>query len=73
MLESDALNSARLYPASDAESVTVTVPVAAHILGVTRKAVYHMVRSGSLPCVRIGGYVRLRRDVLDAVTRGATA
>jgi excisionase family DNA binding protein len=47
------------------EKLTVTVPEAALLLGVSRMSAYAAVRDGSIPSLRIGRRVLVPRVALD--------
>lgn len=46
------------------EQVFLTVPEAAKILRLKRSTAYEYVRQGIIPSVRLGRFIRIRRDVV---------
>lgn len=53
------------------EQPLLSVPDAAHILGIKPTHLARLIRAGAFPCVRIGRWVRVRpSDVQHARTRG---
>lgn len=49
----------------------MTIPEAAAVLNITANHMYRLIRAGSVPCVHIGRYVRLRpADVERALENG---
>lgn len=47
------------------ERLTVTVTEAAEILGVSRTSAYELVRAGTLPSVRLGRRILIRRTTVE--------
>ena len=47
------------------EKLTITVPEAAQLLGVSRMTAYSAVREGTIPSLRIGRRVLVPRAALD--------
>ena len=53
------------------ERLTVTVTEAAEILGVSRTSAYELVRAGTLPAVRLGRRIVIRRTTLEELVGSA--
>ena len=53
------------------ERLTVTVTEAAEILGVSRTSAYELVRAGTLPSVRLGRRILIRRTTLEELVGSA--
>ncbi|NSW84494.1 MAG: helix-turn-helix domain-containing protein [Syntrophothermus sp.] len=47
------------------EQIFLTVPEAAKILRLKRSTAYEYVRQGIIPSVRLGRFIRIRRDVVE--------
>jgi excisionase family DNA binding protein len=47
------------------QRLTFTVPESAEILGISRTTTYELVRSGALPCVRLGRRILITRRTLE--------
>ena len=55
------------------EPLTVTVPEAAKLIGISRRHAYELVASGEIPSVRFGGAIRIPRARLLAMIEGQTS
>jgi excisionase family DNA binding protein len=53
------------------ERLTLSVPEAARLLGVSRMSAYSAVREGTIPSIRIGRRVLVPRAALDRLLDGA--
>lgn len=53
------------------QSLTVTVPEAARIVGISTSKAYEAVRSGQIPSIRIGVRIVISRARLEAFINGA--
>ena len=64
-------------PANDSthrlDSPLLTPAQAAQLLAVKPSWIYEAVRSGSLPCLRIGRHIRFTRPMLEEWLRGRAA
>jgi excisionase family DNA binding protein len=64
------LESQAVKPAPGAEARLLTVPEVAAQLQVAKSFVYELTRTGRLPCVRVGRYVRVDSRTVDAWLEG---
>jgi excisionase family DNA binding protein len=64
------LESQPMKPAPAAEARLLTVPEVASQLQVSKSFVYELTRTGRLPCVRVGRYVRVDSRTVDALLEG---
>ncbi len=55
------------------QTLTLTVPEAAKVLGISRALAYEAARTGDLPTVRFGRRLVVPRAALDRVLNGETA
>lgn len=55
------------------ERLTLSVPVAAAMVGIGRSTLYELVRSGDVRSVRLGKRIVIPITVIEAVLRGETA
>ena len=55
----------------DGERLTISVPEAAKLLGISRSAAYEAARSGELPAMRFGSSVRVPRVAIDRMVEAA--
>jgi excisionase family DNA binding protein len=55
----------------DPESLTLTVPEAARLLGINRNTAYLLAARGELPVLRLGGRVLVVRAALERMLAGA--
>jgi len=47
------------------QQIFLTVPEAAKILRLKRSTAYEYVRQGIIPSVRVGRFIRIRRDMIE--------
>jgi excisionase family DNA binding protein len=55
------------------EKLTLTVPEAARLIGISRMTAYVAVREGTIPSIRIGRRVLVPRAALDRLLAAASA
>ena len=55
------------------EKLTLTVPEAARLIGISRMTAYSAVREGTIPSIRIGRRVLVPRAALDRLLAQADA
>ncbi len=53
--------------------LTLSVPVAAAMVGIGRSTLYELVRSGDVRCVRLGKRIVIPISVIEDLLRGETA
>jgi len=58
---------ATVHPVSSIDPVraTLTIPEAAHILGISRSTAYELARTGELPVLRLGRRLVIPTNALD--------
>lgn len=56
---------------ADQECLTVSVPEAGRLLGISRCTAYELVRIGTIPSLRFGKAIRVPRRALDRMVDSA--
>ncbi len=56
----------------DREPLTLTIPQAARLLGISTSKAYEAARCGQLPTLRVGSRVLISRRRLEELVNGAT-
>ena len=65
-------NTTSATSADQAERLTLSVPVAAAMVGIGRSTLYELVRSGDVRSVRLGKRIVIPITVIEALLRGET-
>ena len=60
-------------PSPDGRSLTLTIPQAAELLGISKSMAYEAARCGELPIIRLGSHVLVSRRRLEEMIDGPRA